>query len=343
MEIKKYLTNRLRNIGLYKLTKDEKKFIKDKGIEEYIYLKLSSKKFRKWKIQPSCIQRVKKAIHLAVSKNEPVKIVFPMGGYKLWRLPSTPETDWAEFFNIVYLLNYLAPVAAGYKPGVNLIYYIHTLLMELHDNLATEEIKAYVDSFKALTTKFNQYSPKNLQISIIRDADIYTRREYFKQLELGRIEAKKEFDTLPQEKKDKFKAMSLLNIKWNGKEDWTKLSKIDKEEKILKAAYYEMAAGSKLPKVFNTIKNEDKILVFCNATPDFIGVGSTKTSMTKYWTGFGVLEKDNSGNFYERVLSPTQLEKVKKIPHDIINVNFLPFKNFSKIWIFPKRLNFSKN
>ncbi len=90
-----------------------------------------------------------------------------------------------------------------------------------------------------------------------------------------------------------------------------------------------------------SVKSDEKILLFSVGTPQFIGIGTTKTSMTKHWTGFGVLEK-NKEKLYNRVLSPSQFEKAKKIKHSIEKVNLLPLKNFKEIWVFPKQFNFNK-
>ena len=341
MKIQKHLKTLLENSYDYSLTDQDKKVIKNQGIEEFVLQKLSSKKFRKWSFKEGCKERTLKAIQLNTKNNKPLSVVFPMGGYKLWRIPSSPEVDWAEFFNISYLIRYLAPIIKAYKPGVTLSYYMHTLLMEKHDNLSTKEINAYINSFQKLIDSFSKHLSKNFKIKIWKDADIYPRKEYFKALEEGYNQAKKEYPKLPKEKKEHLRKLSKLNIKWKGVEDWAKLSKKGKEEKIINGALYEIAATSNLPKVMKSVKSDEKILLFSVGTPQFIGIGTTKTSMTKHWTGFGVLEK-NKEKLYNRVLSPSQFEKAKKIKHSIEKVNLLPLKNFKEIWVFPKQFNFNK-
>lgn len=329
------------NCSKYSLTAKDKKEITESGIQKYIFSKLSSKRFRKWKMTDTCVDRVNKAISIAINENKPLQVIFFQGGYKLWRLPSTPEADWAEFFNIAYLIEYIAPVVEAYKPGVNLTYYMHTLLMEMHDNLTTKEIKAYVDSFQNLLDEFQKYLPKNLTIKILKDADIYTRDEYFQRLEEGVEIAKKQYQDLSLEKKDKYHKLGALNIKWQGKEDWSKLSDKEKDQKIHKGVLYEMSATANLPKVMATVKSDDKICLFTNPAPIFIAVGSTKNSVTKYWTGFGVLEYyDNK--FHDRVLSPSQFINLKSKKHSISKINLIDLKNLENIWIYEQRFNFAK-
>ncbi len=341
MSASAYLKNLLTTSSTHRLTDDEKSLIEKSNIENFIYSKLTSKKFRKFKMDPACVERTKVAINSRVTNNEPIHVVYPQGGYKLWRLPSTPTVDWAEFFNISYLLEYTAPIAASYTPGVQITYYMHTLLMELHDNLTTEEIQAYVDSFEKLLEEFRKYLPKNITISILRDADIYTRSEYFEALENGRTKAEEEYKGWNQIRRDKFEKMANLNIKWNGKEDWTKLSDKEKKEKIYLAALYESAATSQLSKVAERVKSSSNVLVFTSSSPAFIGIGSTRASMAKFWVGFGVLEKRDD-KYLSIVLTPKQYEEVMKIEHKEITVNLLNHSNFEEILVFDKPFNFSR-
>lgn len=340
MEVQKYLDDQLKLAGIYQLTDEDKKLLKQ-GVVAFAMRKLMSKKFRKWKLDPACIERTQKAVENQVAKNEPIKAIYFQGGYKLWRFPSSPEADWAEFFNIAYLLNYLAPLAAAYKPGVDLTYYCHTLLMEKHDNLTTEEIKAYMDSLQRLLDEFGKYAPKNIKLSIMRDADIYPREEYFQALEEGRIKAEQEIKSWPEVKVKDYERMARLNIKWEGREDWTKLSEKEKEDKIHLAALYEQAATSNLPRVMDTVKAPNIVLLFTKATPIFIGIGSTYTSIAKHWVGYGILEA-HKDSYIPRILTPSQYELSKSEKGEIIPVSLKIGRNFSSIIVYSESLEFKK-
>ena len=232
-----YIQNLLRTSN-YQPTLDDQNKLKCLGLESWILSKLMSKKFRKTKAEAECIERTKLAVKRAVSRNLPLPVYFFQGAYKLWRLPSSPEADWAEFFNISYLLEYVAPIANIYKPGLNLVYYMHTLLMEAHDNLTTKEINDYINSFNKLIKIFRSYCPSNISIEILKDADIYPREEYFEELEHGLKQAITIYESFPEDKKNDFIRMSKLNIKWKGKERWDLLLENEKQEKIYKSALY---------------------------------------------------------------------------------------------------------
>jgi len=331
--VQSYLENRLKNCSSYSLTDSDRENIETKGIESYLFNKLTTKKFRKWRLDPACEARTKKAIHIAVSHNKPIHVVYFLGGYKLWRLPSSPEADWAEFFNIAYVLEYLSPIAAAYKPGVILSYFTHTLLMERHDNLDITEINTYMNSLQIILNSFLKYTPVNMTARIWRDEDLYGRDEYFKALDEGLEDAKKQYELASAEKQMNWQKLGRLNIKWKGKEDWNGLNEEEKKKKIVKGIYFEIAAVNVLKRFQMTAKGEDKVCIFTEASPLFIGTGSTKNSIVKHWTGFGVLEKRNE-NYEDRILSPSQLEQVNTIPSKTFPISLIPLSNLKQISLF---------
>ena len=119
MNPEEYLQKELKTCSQYTLTKQDKLSLEQQGMADFIFAKVSSKKFRKWKLPEETVTQIKQAIKINVKNNTPIKFTFPFGGYKLWSMPSAPEVDWAEFFMIAYYHQYLAPIAAVYKPGVH--------------------------------------------------------------------------------------------------------------------------------------------------------------------------------------------------------------------------------
>lgn len=77
----------------------------------------------------------------------------------------------------------------------------------------------------------------------------------------------------------------------------------------------------------------DKILTFPYPLSDgkAIAVGTTKTSVAKFWVGAGALKKENN-QFKEYVFSPSQLEE-SKFNWEEIQIEGLSGKNFNKIRI----------
>lgn len=249
-------------------------------------------------------------------------------------MPSAPEADWAEFFNFSYLLEYVAPILTAYQPGVKLNYFAHTLILEYHDNLKSKTVQKYADSLQLIVDSFLEYTPENLSFSFMKDSDVYSREEYDVAISKGLEQAEQILSAKPKERQEAYLQMSELNIKWDGKNDWTGLSEEEKKAKIKQGALYE-AALSTLDKIGDYAKAKENVLVFTNPGPEFIGIGSTYSSIAKFWVGYGVLEEHDT-KLVPRVLTPSQLEREKENKLRTEKIDILPLKNLQQVEIFPK-------
>lgn len=90
------------------------------------------------------------------------------------------------------------------------------------------------------------------------------------------------------------------------------------------------------------VRGEDKIVVFSTPIPNAVAIGTTKSSVAKFWTGIGVLAKTDD-LFREYILSPKQMERVAKSPSRQEKINLVPLKNFSSISVYRNILNFAHN
>lgn len=335
MTPQEYLQNRLENSSKYELTAEDKKIIQFEGIKEFAYRKLKSKKFRKTSIPEESEQQIRKAIELNVSQNQPIKFTYPFGGYKIWRIDSYPTVDWAEFFTMAYVSEYVAPIVAAYEPGVEFYFSSDDICIELLDNYPRKDLDAYVDSFRTLIGYFEKFFPKNYKMELKRVAEIYTKDEYEK--ELNELYKKHKEIELPPEKIERNMQLSEFNFQPKGKEDYSKLSTAKREKLVLDLMIWSNAYLD-LSKRRAFVRGEDKIVLFSNPISNAIDIGSTKLSKAKFWTGKGVLEK-NRDSYLERILSPKQWEEVKgKAKNNTID--FIKERNFEQISIFEERLNF---
>ena len=338
MKVEKYLHDLLEGAGEYALTNQDIEIIERKGIQAFVLTKLFSKKFRKWRIDEKCKNLVETEVDSALEEDRPIKAFFAQGAYKLWRVKSSPLSNWAEFFNLFYLISYLAPVAAAYKNGIELTYYFLSVLPQMHNNLSQKEVTAYYDSFKQLLEKFRQYLPPNMVIKLELDLDGYKREEYDLLLSSALGEAKKDFYKWPKEKQDDYLRRAKLNIKWNGVENWEALPDWEKEGKVEQAVLYEYAATQI---ILEKDKENRGIILSTLPREDSIGVGSTSTSIAKHWVGEGVLEESH-GMFYPRILSPSQYEYAKTLDHRTHEVSVVEGEVFSQIEVFSQHFDFSQ-
>lgn len=336
MKLKEHLEDRLKNPTQYTVSEEEKKTIKFEGIETFIYRKLTSTKFRRSPIDLDSEKRVKEAIHLNVSKNEPIKITYPFGAYKSFRVPTYPHVDWAEFFTISYVIRYIAPILQTHEPGVQIYFSSDDVVIELIDNYPRKNLDIYVNSFKNLLKEFSKYFPKNLKVEFVQVMpDLYTEQEYNKELD----QTYKEFKErgLTEERKAKLRKGFEFNFNPKGKKDYTDTPQ-EEFEKIIEDLMYYSEGYMQLKKRRAFIRGEDKVVIFSNKIPNAIDIGSTNVSEAKFWVGIGSVEHEDE-RYFDRIMSPKQFEKNKEsaVWED---VNFLDLPNFDKIPVFNKRFNF---
>uniref|UniRef100_A0A7C4TJC5 Uncharacterized protein n=1 Tax=candidate division WWE3 bacterium TaxID=2053526 RepID=A0A7C4TJC5_UNCKA len=334
MTIDDHLKRRLEKPTNYFLTEEDKRVIKFSGIKDFVYRKLTSTKFRKTSIDDLSRQCVQKAIDLNVSLNQPIKFTYPFGAYKTFRLPSFPEVDWAEFMAISYILRYIAPVAAAYEPGVELIFSSDDVVIELIDNYPREALDSYHSSFKNLINSFEKHLPRNIKILFKQIVpDIYSKDEY--DVEISELYQNFRKEGLTEERKEKLKLGFDFNCMRNGKFDLTDQTTY---EKALEDLMYWNEAYMKLSKRRAFVRGEDKIVIFSNKIPNAIDIGSTNVSKAKFWVGTGVFETDGE-LFYDRVLSPKQYDQaVKDIKETAIDI--ITMKNFKTVPTINKRLGY---
>jgi len=331
MEAKKYLENSLKSCTKYRLTDLDKKYLEENEVDSFIYKKLTSKKFRKWAIDEDSQNRVKGAIKINMERNGPIQFTFPFGGYKLWRLPTAPEVDWAEFFTIKYYCNYIAPILRVYKPGVKFSFSSDDLIIERMDNIPKKDTNAYFDSFVLLISEFSKYFPDNMQMEIKRVSDLYNEGELEAELSMHIARLKKEYPGQDEQRKKKMLQISELNIKMDGVENWAELNEQERNKKISMGPIYHDAQCS-LVKRRAFVRGENKVVIFTTKISNAIAIGTTKTSITKFWTGYGVLER-YSDRFKDRILSPKQLQSISKKKISTEKIKLIPLGNFNNIKI----------
>lgn len=341
MDVTSYLKNKLEHCTAYSLTDADRAVLKRDGIEALIFKTLTSKKFRKWAIDDKTQNEIKHAIHLNVSRNEPIKLTFPFGAYKLWRLPSTPEVDWAEFFTLAYYSQYAAPILAGYNPGVLFSFSSDDIIVERMNNVPAADCLTYIRTFSQLLDVFRKHFPPNMKMELVRVADMYPdKAEYERELAEQIKEYTKIYAAIDPKKRDAKNKSSALNIRWDGVRDLTGLSDQEKSEMIeFGPILHDAHCAVSRRRAF--VRGENKIVVFSNPVNNAIPIGTTKSSRTKFWVGLGVLEQRGE-KFYDRILSPEQLERATMEEHDVVPIDLIPLKNFSEVWVFRREFQFSE-
>jgi hypothetical protein len=294
-------------------------------LEDAIFAKVMSKKFRKLKADEATIQTAKRAIAYAVKRQEPVTVSFLFGGNKLWRFEEAPEVDWAELFSLIYFVRWMKSIASVYPHGARLDYYSEDVAVETLNNITKEETEAYSQSFRGMLEWAKPYIPNGDTVTYRRYGDEYARYEdYLQELEAAKAELLKQNGGKLPILSEALKAATELNVRlFPGQDDdpdWRE--KVELNHKALEAT--------------ETIEHQyfkDESLVMACPTwySGWIATGSTKRSYAKFWAGVGVLEQSAKG-YSELVLTPKQLQAATN-EWESVDLPGLTGKNFSKIRI----------
>ncbi len=287
-------------------------------LEAQIVRLLLSKKFRKYSANKDLINHVKESVHYCVEKNQPINLTFLHGAYKLWRLEEAPKVDWAELFSLMYYSKYAKPICEIYKPGVWFDFFVDDYIVEVLDNYKPGEVKAYIDSYQKLMDFLKPYQPENLKMTVTTVGSQFASREDFDRA----LEDQLKVTPMP-ELSDADTRMIELNVRLvDSQSDDSKW-----REKIYRIhnAYLAIKGSTGYHK-----NRPDKILVFNQPLPSgtTISLGTTKSSIAKFWVGVGALKPDKD-TYKMIILSPSQLEQT---PCKSENIDIgLAGRNFRKI------------
>lgn len=264
----------------------------------YITKALLSKKFRKYAVDAEFGPHLENVLKNAFEKQGPIQLVQPFGGYKLWRLSEAPEADWAELFSMMFYAAWLKPVVAAYAPGAVFDFSSDDVVVERMNHIPKADTAAYKRSFEEAIAFLAPHLPKNLKFTFTPVGSRYTEEEFNAELDARMAAWQKENGgTLPEASAAEKKMMDLNARKTPEEEaDPDYYGK----NKLMHDSY--MAVEKRRP--YN--RAPDKILAFTKQLPKGIALGTTKTSIAKYWAGVGALSR-RGDSYIETVLSPDQL------------------------------------
>ena len=245
------------------------------------------------------------------------------GGYKHWWVPTYPTIDWAEIFNMKFMLEYLTPICANYIDNKSTIEYEseEIILSELN-NVPQSGLDEYTKTFrKALSYFNNQQDVIEMKLSLAREQ--YMEYGFDKEKLLARIEEMlpeytERFNSYDEEDKIRRLQKARTNFKLDGVVDYTQLSKKEiedlyKKSRILNEAFldadYEVRGNDFFEKETNI-----PLLFSFGLGPggeSWLHIGSSHSSMTDFWAGIGIMELRENGQIIERILSRSQFENIK--------------------------------
>ncbi len=286
--------------------------------------RLFLRRFRKY----ATTQGVKTFVHdrlvNIVLKSLPLRFVPSFGGYKHWWCPTYPKTDWAEVFNIKFLLEYLAPIFNSYTTNrVSIEYESEEVILAELNNISQDGLDEYTKSFREALSVFQSIIGGKVDLSLVLAREQYEEMGFSKGKLLKRIEEMMpeyyaRFDAYEEEDKKRRIAKVKSNYKLDGVKDCTGLSETEKyrlyrESRVLNEAFldadYEIRGAS-----FFDDESTIPLLFSFGLGPggeSWPHIGSSSSSMVDFWAGMGILEKRDNGMIVPRIISRSQYEMIK--------------------------------
>lgn len=324
MKIEEFLKTYIGSVHQYQITESETKCIQFEGIEKFIYQKLTSTKYRGIKLPDDLRDFVKLRIDYCIKNNLPIHIVFPFGAYKRWNLPTYPHIDWAEVFNIKYMIEYLSSIASTYKFGVTLEYYSVELFVSKNIKIPQKDLDIYEKEFKNMLNILSKYTPKGLILKFTNLREEIRQDTALKSIDEKVKELRNNWKNVSQE--DKELKIKRAKVSYAANENDPNYN-----EKILEAVLMHDAFSSECwtqNGKIEWINKPDMIVVGNSYTGNWgIHVKSSRTSRVNFWVGIGVLEK-RENEFLPTILSYNQWNEQKElIEYHSVNI----FRNFTNL------------
>ena len=338
-QVNQYLKQLLTTFDSYTPSLEDVKLIqRDKT--QFIVNKLALKKFRKRKLTAETRQAIAKKVGLSIKENRPLHFVIPFGGYKHFWNPSHPEPDWAELFNLTYLTEYVSPVLSVHKPGVIIKYASEDLVLNRMNNYPKETLEVYSNVFRQLIDWYNNQTPDNLTFKYFRVSERCDASKILSGVEKLLPKRKQAFDKLSKKEQEQEIHRSMRSVFWNGAQDLTKLTDLDKEKRIIESRFVELAfyetEGSK--EFMGTYYWEDNRICICfsfgtthdNDPFEDLTLGSTYGSIVDHWIGREILKK-RGNRLIPDIVSKNQYTDIKDDLKTIVVKELPPHKNYSQI------------
>lgn len=288
---------------------------------------LTSKKFRKYGLSDEYREHIQASIAASVSANEPIKLVFFGGCYKLWRLDEFPEADWAELFAYMYYTRWVKEICALYKPGVWFDFLLDDYIVPRLNNITEQDVAAYRKSRDDILAFIKPYQPINLHMTHTNEGSLFTDRQaYETALQMAIVKLEQSLPNGLPELTESSKASVELNTRATPEQMADPLWR--EKVELVHSAYYvsRNETGYYAPETH-------KIICFTQpfAPGKPLAVGTTKDTIAKYWVGVGALRR-HEHSYRTAVLSPQQAASIRSSWEDV-SIPGLKGKNFGAIRI----------
>lgn len=338
-----FINNQLLNFNNIKTNE-----LKGNNLKDKILNRLFSRKWSRKAQFEEAKKYTEEKVNTILNNNLNFLFCFCFGGYKHFWSPTYPEPDWAEIFTIKYLIEYVLPIAETQDKKVNIEFESEEVALTYMNNTFQDDLDRYNHGFKSLINYINQKVSYPIDLSVVLARDFYDKDKLLKKMYDYLPEVQERFDNLPQEEKEIRLKRAETNIMWNGKENLTNISKVERKRFIynsrtLNEAFLDIDYELRGKEYF---EKENLIPLLGSFGLGALGEGwlhlaSNKSSLVDFWAGMGILEI-REDKIIEKTISQKQYEQIKndlikvKLNNDLSKIS----NNYSWIYVHKGKLPF---
>lgn len=318
------LINKFINEELLSLKGISNEVISPEQQKEKFLERIFLRRYRKYATTQEVRDFVEDRLSGIIDNNLPMNFVPSFGGYKHWWSPTYPATDWAEVFNIKFMLEFLAPIYKSYTQNVVTIAYEseEVILAELN-NIPQKGLDIYTTTFRDVLAVFQSIVGACPKLKLVLAREQYEEVGYSKEKLLARInemlpDYEKRFDSYDEEDKQRRITKVKTNFKLDGVVDYThctesEIYELYRASRILNETFLDADFEVRGESFFDDKCTIPLLFTFGlgpggEAWPH---IGSSSSSMVDFWAGMGILEKRENGKIVPRIISKTQFDIIK--------------------------------
>ena len=285
--------------------------------------RLFAKKYRKYSIAPEVRESVSAKLDNIIANNLHLTFIPSFGGYKHWWAPTYPTVDWAEIFNVKFMLEYLSPIYSNYRGGTTIEYESEEIILSELNNIPQSGLDEYTKTFRQVCDFFSKKLNGKVDVKLSLAREQYKDYDFDKQKLLKRIEEllpeyTQRFESYDEEDKVRRIKKAETNFKIDGVVDYSACTGEEKQElyrksRILNETFLDADFEVRGNDFFEK-ENNIPLLFSFGLGPGgevWLHIGSSHSSMTDFWAGTGILELRDDGKIIERILSRNQYESIK--------------------------------
>lgn len=295
---------------------------------------LTSARWRKSPVSGELMSSIADYIARRVSQNSSIRIFVLCGGYKQARIKSAPLPDWAEYFNIAFIMQLARRVHDIYEPGVEVVYRGDEVIMTEIGNYSVQDRLAYTNAFRTLIDFFihSEITVRGItcRYSLTAETSALPMLLELMRAKYGACETA--FLSLPKEEQQRRIMVSLRNQSWSGERDLTDLNE-DERYLWAKTACIKHDAFLEADMELAGGYLKDGISIsFRRGVPSALHYRSCASSAVQFWAGEGVLNRTAVG-LRPWIASPSQLASAAQATFASCSVPSLEGKPFTEIRI----------